>query len=145
MYNIPQQHELIERKTSSHNTDKNQCMGYLCIPNTDKPPCKSFSLIIFNCCIPYAIYDAEQHFCYCDCKHALRLFWQCFRMQHMMELLESGKTVDTAEIVKNLKYSKSVLDTVYNEEKKWVVLSLIWLRWLISSMIIYDITCMLFS
>ena len=64
-------------------------------------------------------------------------------MQHMMELLESGKTVDPAEIVKNLKYSKSVLDTVYNEEKKWVVISLIWLHWLLSSMIIYDI--MLFS
>jgi len=40
------------------------------------------------------------------------------RMQHLVELLENGDQVNPTEIIKNLKYSKSVLDTVYHEEKK---------------------------
>lgn len=41
-----------------------------------------------------------------------------FRMQNLVDLLEKGADINPAEIIKNLKYSKTVLDAVYQEDKR---------------------------
>lgn len=41
-----------------------------------------------------------------------------FRLQHIIDLLETDSTVNKHDIIKNLKYSIAVLDTLYIEETK---------------------------
>lgn len=53
-----------------------------------------------------------------------KLLWEnCFvffRLQHIIDLLENDSIVDKRDMIKNLKYSIAVLDTLYIEETKWV-------------------------